>query len=448
MKSAFTWEDIALLKKYPHLIGHMAGMKDLTPLHSKWIKDIHDAKTDKALMASRSSYKTSSISIIGSVYRLMWNPDQTIFIIRKSYSAAAEVVKAILNVMESPAIYALLLHCWFADENNNIPNKAFWKFSVRKDGQLNLSIRKTHSPESNITAIGLDSSITGKHCDFALLDDFVTFQDRLYKAEREYTKTILGEIRANIVKKTGYSAMIGTKWHEQDAWKDIEVEGIQIDKYPYQMLSFISEEEIAKARKTQTPALFACNYELSWESGEDMIFSEPNKGVWDRRNVTDIAAHIDAAYGGKDTCALSIAGRLPDKKFCVVGFVFHGHVKDWIPTIIQKMQIYGARRLYAENNADKGYTLDMIKAHPLADTYDFWTTSYVENTHKQTKIATVLFDVWNKIEFDEGTEDEYLDQITSWNETTREGDDCPDSLASLMREARFASNANYMNLYS
>ena len=81
--------------------------------------------------------------------------------------------------METPHIYELFRFVWFADKNGNISNSSKWKFSVRKEGALNLSVRKTQSPEPNVLAVGLETSLVGKHVDFALLDDCTDIKDRL-----------------------------------------------------------------------------------------------------------------------------------------------------------------------------------------------------------------------------------------------------------------------------
>ena len=46
-------------------------------------------------MASRSSYKSTAIVIVGTLYRLIRNKNETIAIMRKSYTLATEVVATV-----------------------------------------------------------------------------------------------------------------------------------------------------------------------------------------------------------------------------------------------------------------------------------------------------------------------------------------------------------------
>lgn len=450
-KSVFTWDHIRQIEEHPHLLGILAGKKLLNETHSEWMRFIHNSGTeDRGLMASRGSYKTTSVIEIGSIYRLMKNPHQTIALVRKTYTLASDIVKTIMNIMETPIIKELLTFVWFADANGNIPTKAEWHFNIRKEGKINLSIRNTHTPECTIEALGLDGNITGKHYDTILLDDCVSYSDRLYTAEREYTKMMIAEIRSNIVNRDGVCCSTGTVWHREDAWSMLEASGMPIQRYPYTVLPFISEEHIEEARKSQSAPLFACNYALEFTNTEDQLFVDPYMGPWERRDVKEVVAHLDAAYGGDDYCALTIAGRLPNGKLNAVGWVEKVHVKDWIPFVFQKMSQYGAHKIFMETNSDKGLILDMMAAHPLAQTYSIWTEPYAESMNKQLKIASVLFEKWNDIQFAHETDPKYLLQITDWSENVKAGehDDCPDSLSSLLYQAGFSSaGGNWMSLY-
>ena len=446
--SFFTWDRVATLVKYPHLIGHLCGFKDMTEVHSGWIKYVHDNRQDCALMASRSSFKSTAMVIVGVIYRLMRDKNETICIMRKSYSNAAEVLRTIMNLCESPIIHELLTFCWFATKDSRIPDKAEWRFNIRKEGRINLSVRTSCSPEPTVMAVGIDSNLTGVHVDVLIADDVVTLQDRLYQSERDYTKLVMAEARGNIVKKTGYSIIIGTPYQREDYWSVLEAEGINIPKYPYQMLPFIKEEEIEKARSVMSPAYFACNYELSYKNESDQIFFDPHMGRWNKAHNKRVCAHIDASYSGTDTTALTIAAEMPDGKVNMVGFVWHEHIKDIIPKIFMRLQQYDAHTVYSEQNSDKGYTLHMLEEHPLAKTIMIYPELYNESMHKQLKIASVLKDKWDSIIFAEETDDEYLLQITDWSEDTKYLDDCPDSAASILLHGGFSIGGDWMALYN
>ena len=448
MKSIYTWDDYYLFMKNPHLIGYLAGMNDLQPIHSKWIHDVHDSHDDFSMMACRASFKTSAIDIIGALYRMMKEPDSTMAITRKTYTAASEVIKAIRDISEMPAVHELMRFAFFADNNGDISPKSDWKYKTRKDGKIDLSVRESSTPECTVEALGLDSKITGRHYDFCICDDIVDINDRIYSASREYTKLIMAEIRGNVVKKSGHTAIIGTKWARDDAFDVLEREGVLTadNIYPWQSLPFISEESIDKARRAQTPALFACNYELRYDSGSDCLFKEPIMKPWDFKHATNIVCHIDAAYGGADNNAITILCSLPKGRIGVAGFRRSGHIKDVMDFACRRMQYYSAKKLLMEDNSDKGYTVDQAEDMAREKHYSIWTEGYHETMNKQNKISSILYDNWDKLVFANETDAEYLCEITDWNETVTNGDDCPDSLASGLLHGGFI-NEDWRDLY-
>ena len=68
------------------------------------------------------------------------------------------------------------------------PDKADWHFNTRKEGSLNLSVRTSQSPEPTLSALGINSNLTGKHYDFVMMDDVVALQDRLVSGRTEFYK--------------------------------------------------------------------------------------------------------------------------------------------------------------------------------------------------------------------------------------------------------------------
>ena len=72
--------------------------------------------------------------------------------------------------------------------------------------------------------------------------------------------------------------------------------------------------------------------------------------------------------------------------------------------------------------------------------------TYSENTHKHTKIVAYLKNYWNMLVWAPETPDEYMVQITDYQEGQKP-DDCPDSAASLLRECFYASSLD-LSLYT
>jgi len=447
-KSCYSWDDIKMIYEHPHLLGHLCGKTLLTELHSDWMKWGHNSMERRGLMAHRGSYKSTCLTEVGVIYRLLRNPEDLICICRKGHLAALEMIREIMNLMESPPIYELLLFAWFANERGEIPDKAEWHFDVRQSGKLNLSVRKTHTKECNVEGMGLGSNSVGRHYNFLVLDDITGPADRTYQRERENTVVVAAEMISNILNRGMPCLVLGTAWFSSDALALLEEQGMPFRKYPYTVTGLMTEEQVAEARRTQPGPLFDCNYLLEFTSSADMIFSSPVMGEWDKRNVTDIKALVDAAYSPTgDYCALAIAGRLPNNRVCMMVFMEQIHIKDWIPFMLQKLSQYGCHVLYAETNGDHRLALDAIDAHPLARTYGIYTQGYAESQNKQLKISTVLYEAWNHIVWDTKMEPDCMEQILDWSSDTKSNDDVPDACASLLREGKYIVGQNYMALY-
>ena len=454
-KSPYNWQIVEEIIKHPEKLGHLCEKNLLTPMHGEWIKWMHLSKEDSLLQASRGSYKTTAIIEVGIIYRLLRDRNATMAIVRKGYTAAAEVIKAVSEMMEIPAVKELLTFVWFADKNGMIPDKAEWHFTTRKEGKFNLSVRTDHTPESTLEALGLDSRITGKHFSSCImLDDITDLHDRIYKSEREFTKLIVSEIRANIASPGCVCLFSGTVWGMGDCLEELKAQGIRHQVFPWQSLPFMSREKVEQARIANGPLLFACNYELRFDSDADRIFTDPITAPWDFAHAKNIKAHIDAAYSSpgdkdRDYCALTIMCDLPNNKIGCIGWTEQIHAKDWIPFIFEKMGQYKAKILYAEDNGDKGFLLDLIAGDPRARSLGIFTESYTEKQNKQVKISTIGYEGFKNTVFAEEGDPMYLEQILAWNELDKDcKDDQVDSYASLLREGGYVQATNWLSLYN
>lgn len=378
---------------------------------------------EEVLQAHRGSFKTTAVSEIGSIWYLMFHPNARIAIIRKSYTDAAAIVRTISNIMMMPEIYDLLEFVWGER----------WKFTIKREGKLELSVKKKQTKEVSITALGIDSGITGQHYDFAISDDACDLKDRISEAEREKTKLVMQEFRANIMDRGCHMSHVGTIWHKQDLFSILP----SARKYPIHTTGLISPEQEAEIKSTTTNILFSINYKLEFEPEEDMPFRDPYIGIWHRGELKNVRAHVDAAFGGGHFCALTIMGRQKDEKLNAVGFLYPGSIKNWFDFIAKKMAYYNCNKLCMEDNADRGYSVDALKTNPIVKENHIWIDSYHEKMDKDIKIHTYLGEVWKNIEWAKETDDGFLEQCVDWREGT-EPNDCPDSVSSLVREANFS----------
>lgn len=418
ISSFYTMKHLEVIRDRPEVLGWIIGYDKLTYLHGEWIKWIWDTKQSRGLQAHRGSYKSTAIDVVGSIRWLLFNPDERIAIIRKTFTDAAEQVGAIAKAMEMPEVREL-----FRFAHGEYP-----EFRVYRKEKLEFSFKRTNTPEGNIEPKGLDAGLTGKHYDRIIMDDITVLKDRLSRAEREKTKEIYREIATNIIDPGKPVSLIGTPWHKEDVWSSWHDAKYPMKKFSIFDCNILTAEELEAKRRTTTPSLFAANYELVHISSEEALFADPQWGDWETNGIEAPRAHLDAAYGGEDACALTIMARRADGFIQAVGYLYRGNVRDWFPTITSLLKQYKCRKIYTEENADKGWTTKELKG------IGFSTLGYQENTQKQYKIATYLYEVWPKILWDSDTHDEYLSQIQDWTPMSKDNDDAPDSAASLCRQ--------------
>lgn len=289
--------------------------------------------------------------------------------------------------------------------------------------KLIFNFKDTITPEGNVNAYGVKESITGTHLDFVFLDDFVTIDDKISKAERDKTKIMIEEIVANILDPGAGVGFIGTPWHKDDAWKQCP-KPIQYDCYN---TGLMTEEQILEKRSSTTNITFAANYELRHVSSEDAMFKNPKFDRWNFR-MRKGRGHIDKAYFGEDTTAVTFAEKKPNGRYQVIGWVYKDNIKYIMDKIAKTYKKYYIGTVYSEDNDDKGFASDQLREHKIR------VSTYHENMNKHVKIQTYLLEngFWDLIDFEPDTDPEYLNQILDYVEGG-EPDDAVDSLASLGR---------------
>lgn len=413
-------EDILVkIIKQPHLLGHLCGYDKLTELHSRWINYIWNDNRKKSLQAHRGSYKTTAIVIVGIIRHMLFNPNDRILYIRKTYKAAATVLQTIRLCMKRQKIRELF----------KIAHGSYPELLVERENKLVFSFKRTTTPEGNIEISGINFGMVGSHYDVIVCDDFINGDDRKSKTEREKTFDIIREVQTNIIDPGKPVYFIGTPWHKYDAWrqddKRIIPKPIKFDIYDTGLLS---DEDLKKVSPPNTtPSLFAANYLLKHESDSDLLFANPLEGMWQFSAPGEVVAQLDTAYDGTNSNALTIIKK--SDKYNAVGFVYSGNIQNWISEIVEYLKHYRVNIIYVEDNADKGYT-----AKALEKVIKIPVIRYHESQNKHVKISTYLYKEWANIYWDTGRTDmEYLEQITDYRKG-QELDDAPDSAASLIRE--------------
>ena len=392
----------------PYKLGHLLGFTRLTELHNVWLNEMIRGKEDKTLQAHRGSYKTTCVSIALALIVVLLPNCKTLFM-RKTDNDIKEVISQVKKILQSQqmryfvqCIYGVDLKLTTATANEISTN-------------LSTDIRGTYQ----LVGLGMGGSLTGKHFDRIFTDDIVNVQDRISKAERDRTKLIYQELR-NIINRGGRIFNTGTPWHKEDAFSLMP----NPEKYDCYSTGLMTDAEISEIRKKMTASLFAANYELRHIASDDVIFDTPQMGAEPCLAEQGIC-HIDAAYGGDDYTAFTIA-RKKGATYYLYGRLWHKHVDNCIDEIIRLRKSFNAGEIYCETNADKGYLAKALRVKGER------AVTYHENMNKFLKITSYLKAEWRNVVFVAGTDDAYIDQICDYNENV-EHDDAPDSAASIVK---------------
>lgn len=399
---------LELLWDNPVEIGHWVGLNDLTQLHNEWLRGFLFGTEDQTLQAHRGSYKTTTLSLFFALHCII-DPNETVLFFRKTGGDVAEVIRQTANILNSGCV-------------RHISQAIYGKELVLLKSsatEIQTNLTTTIKGSSQLVGLGIGTSITGKHADIVVTDDIVNVNDRTSRAERDRTKLAYMELQ-NIRNRGGRFINTGTPWHKDDAFTLMP----NIKRYDCYSTGLMSDKQIDELKLRMTNSLFAANYELKHIASEDIIFDNPQTGA-DNSLVMNGTAHIDAAFYGEDWTALSVMA-IHDGKFYVFGRTWRRHIDDVMDEIVAMCEKLNVQKMYCELNADKGYVAGKLREKGLR------VGTYTEHQNKYIKIVSYLKFEWADVIFVDGTDKEYIEQICDYNENAAH-DDCPDSLASLMR---------------
>lgn len=413
---------IAILLNEPVKIGYAVGFDKLTALHNRWIIEMIRGTQDKTLQAHRGSYKTTCVSIaLACIFVLL--PNKKTLFLRKTDADVKEVIRQVRNILLSPPM----------QEAARLIHGKDMVLTTQTASELSSNLPGDSKGTSQIVAMGINGSITGKHFDRIFTDDIVNVQDRTSKAERDRTKIVYQELQ-NIRNRGGRIFNTGTPWHKEDCFSLMP----NIERHDCYSTGLISNEQLQIIREAMTASLFAANYELRHIASDDVIFTSPQTGA-DPALAEQGICHIDASYGGEDGTAFTICKK-SGGKYYIYGRLWQKHVDDCLPEIIRLRKAFNAGIIYCERNADKGYLAKALRDKgERADTYH-------EKTNKFVKITSYLKSEWKNVVFVAGTDAEYINQICDYTENA-EHDDAPDSAASIVRKLWNKKDTEYVPLW-
>ena len=403
-------EYLRIFKEEPARVGRMVGFPDLSRLHNDWMKEMLYGKEDMTLLAHRLSYKTTCVSVVLAIYISLLPRISNLFM-RKTDSDVKEIVRQVQKILSNPE---------FAYAVSKIMG-SFLELTKATDLEINTSYNDGIRGTSQLLGIGIGGSITGKHYDRIFTDDIVNLEDRKSRAERDYTKMIYQELQ-NVKSHGGRIINTGTPWHKEDAISTLMP---NVKKFDCYTTGIMSKELIEEKRLSMSPSLFAANYELQHIAAENALFTTPPVYFDNEELLRDGMCHVDAAYGGEDYTAFTCGKRDGDVLY-MYGRMWHSHVDTVLDTVKAEAERLMCAPLYCEDNGDKGYLASEFRKKGIR------AVTYHEKENKHIKISSFLRKWWTKIQWLEGTDREYINQIMDYTEDA-EHDDAPDSAACVCR---------------
>ena len=329
---------VKFLRETPVKFGRMLGFDKLVEFHNDWIQEMAFGKEDHTLQGHRNSYKTTCLSIALALIMILL-PNKRILFMRKTDDDVKEIMKQVKNILTDPrTIY--LVFCIYG---------VTLRLTVDNATELSTNLTTDIKGTSQLTGVGIGGSITGKHYDYIFTDDIINLKDRHSKAERDRTKEIYQELE-NIKNRGGKIFNTGTPWHKDDAFTLMP----EPEKWDYKRTGLLTEEEIKNKKARMSPSLFAANYELRHIASEDVIFEDADIGAPIEKVMNAKFSHIDAAYGGEDNTAYTVAKKVSGRYY-VYGRLWHKHVDDVQDQIIGERKRLLAGKIFCEDNSDKGY---------------------------------------------------------------------------------------------
>lgn len=410
---------IQWMLRRPVEYAHMLGFRLLTELHNGWMRDMVSGTADRTLQAHRGSYKTTCFPIAEAEIMILCPNDRTAFF-RKTDRDVREIIAQTRRILEHPVTRELSRRVW------GVPVRIVRATAT----EINTNLTNDPRGTPQLSGIGTGGSLTGKHFDRIFTDDIVNVQDRVSRAERERIKLFYMELQ-NIRNRGGRIFNTGTPWHEEDAFS-IMPEPVRCDCYS---TGLITPEQLAEIRKSMLPSLFAANYELRHIASEKVIFTNPQTGAEPSLLNNANLCHVDAAYGGEDYTAFTIAKKA-DGKIYVLGKLWRKHVGQCEDEMIQLRRRFRAGPIWSETNADKGFVAKDLRSKGET------APEYTEDMNKFIKISTYLLREWHRVVFVNGTDEQYIKQVCDFTEDA-EHDDAPDSLATCVRKLFYAADEGH-----
>jgi predicted phage terminase large subunit-like protein len=201
------WEFNKDIMKWPDLYE---------PLHRKVCNFIQDNIKKKMilLLLPRGTFKSTVVTVSYPLFRIAGNPNSRGLLANATYPMATSFLSQIKSTLEKNEGFRNI----YGDMSTDAP--------IWREEAIALNTEDSfRSKEPTLTALGVGSNYTGKHFDYAILDDLVNrdnigTMDRIEEVKNFYKDVLdLVDPDENNHKQI---IIIGTCWHQSDLYSWIE----------------------------------------------------------------------------------------------------------------------------------------------------------------------------------------------------------------------------------
>lgn len=276
-----------------------------------------DSKTPRELLAARKYGKTDYITICGSGYEILKNPQYKILLITKENERGKEIVAEIRETLKRNGV--------------RFASKA--KTKIRVAG--------CRGKEFNLTALTIRSrGLRGRHPDLVIMEDPIT-PDDASETERLRVKKVYEEV----LKLTQNVCIIGQPVHNDDLYNELRGKISTMEVWHGAIPELDVDLDIERAAGVSEESIQASYFGKVIGDGGQPFHDIERVGYFAPKNV----AFIDPSHKGEDLTAIAIGGVFGDV-LPVVGFAFKKAWYDCAPELDLILQHFPVGRLCVETN--------------------------------------------------------------------------------------------------
>ena len=270
----------------------------------------------KLFLIPRGHLKSSIITKGGALWRMVQNPDIRILIANNTWDNARKFLDSIRLYLAPGTALSILFGNFQTDRWNR--------------DEIIIRQRKKILDAPTIATTGLEKEQTSQHYELIIADDLVSDQNVNTSEQRQKIKDYLNSLFA-LLEPGGEIWVVGTRWHEADAYADLIEEGLwdtmvlgayDDDGKPLFPEKF-SEEKLSFLRKKVGAYMFSCWYHNNPIAQEAADFKSEWVKFYDGSTAQPRSLYltIDPAVSlGRDAdyTAMVVAGMYSDRRIRVV----------------------------------------------------------------------------------------------------------------------------------